>query len=473
MQVRDRLAAQKFSRRQFMVLSGGLAASAALVACAPAVAPSGGASSAAAPAGAATNLIAWFTDRRTINEMTEKEAIPDFEANNSDLKVEMQFVPESELQQKLLTAHAAGNAPDVSSIDETFLDTLTKEDVLRPIPSEVLNVKEEMGELTASFYHIAVGDKEPQYYGLPNGVFAGALYYNVGLLTELGYKPEDIPLKWDDFLTWAKEITQWDGDTLTRSGFAFYGNEGSIQGALRQQLGGPIDGNQFETKALVRGGDGPGVESWQFTMDLYDVHKLDSKTEGLNARERFGAGTAVTLYNWTWFNGFMDTQYGDIEWGILVDPTFSGGPVYGNRGPDVGFTVTTQNEGNLESAFKFYRYLVSPAYLAKYCKLRGVQPSLKSMWTDAQFSEESGAHWAAISSKNRPENSVDWGFNPRELTDILGRAVPSIRDEGQDIATVLKALDEEGNAFLAANPQWSILSAADYEANPQWLTAAG
>jgi hypothetical protein len=111
--------------------------------------------------------------------------------------------------------------------------------------------------------------------------------------------------------------------------------------------------------------------------------------------------------------------------------------------------------------------------LAKYCKLRGVQPSLKSMWEDPNFSAESGAQWAAVSTKNRPENSVDWGFNPRELTDILGRALPSIRDEGQDIATVLKALDEEGTTFLTNNKQWSILSAADYEANPQWLTAAG
>jgi len=470
---KDRLTSHKLSRRQFIALSGSLTASVALVACAPAAAPSGGSEAAPAAGGEVTNLIAWFTDRLTINQMTEKEAIPDFEAANSGIKVEMQFVPESELQQKLLTAKAAGNAPDVSSIDETFLDTLTKQDVLLPIPSEVINVKEEMGELTAGLYHIAVGDKEPQYYGLPNGVFAGALYYNTGLLTELGYTPEDIPTNWDDFLLWAKEVTQWDGDTLVRSGFAFYGNEGSVYGALRHQLGGPLDGNQFETKDIVRTGDGIGVESWQFIMDLYDVHKLDSKTEGIICRDRFGAGNAVTLYNWTWFNGFMDTQYGDVEWGIRVDPTFSGEPIYGNRGPDVGFTVTTQNEGNLESAFAFYRYLVSPAYLAKYCKLRGIQPSLKAMWEDSNFSAESGEHWAAVAIKNRPENSVDWGFNPRELTDILGRALPSIRDEGEDIATVLKALDEEGNTFLAANPQWSILSAADYEANPQWLTASG
>lgn len=459
------------SRRQFLILTGGVSVGALLAACAPAAAPGGVASESAPAEAATTNLIAWFTDRLTINRMTENEAIPDFEGKNPGIQVEMQFVPESELQQKLLTAKAAGNAPDVSSIDETFLDTLQKEEVLLPIPDEVINVQEEMGELTATLYRIPPGTDNARFYGLPNGVFSGALYYNVGLLEELGYTPEDIPTVWEDFLTWAKEVTVWDGDTLTRSGFAFYGNEGSVQGALRCQLGGPIDGNQFPTKDSIRLADEVGVNAWQFVMDLYDVHQVDSKAEGLLGRDRFGAGNAVTLYNWTWFNGFMETQYPDIEWGIMLDPTFSGGPFYGNRGPDVGFTVTSQQEGNLDASWKLYRYLVSPDYLAKYCKLRGIQPSLKSMWTDPQFSAEAGPHWAAISLKNRPDNSVDWGFNPRELTDIIGRVLPAIRDEGEDITTVLQREEAAGNEFLQANPQWSILSAADYEANPQWLTA--
>jgi len=461
---------KSLSRRTFLRLTGTAATGLALAACAPAGAPEAG----GAASEDVTDLIAWFTDRLTINQMTEEVAIPEFEAANEGIKIEMQFVPESELQQKLLTAKAAGNAPDISSIDETFLDTLTKEEVLLPIPQEVINVNEEMGSLTADLYRISPTGGEGEYYGLPNGVFAGALYYNAGLLDELGYTPEDIPTRWDDFILWATDITEWDGDTLTRSGFACYGgNEQSLIGAVRQQLGGPIDGNQFATKSETRVGDDIGVQAYQFMMDFFNVHKTDSIEEGLGSRERFGAGNAVTLYNWTWFNGFMDTQYTDIDWGIRVDPTFTGEPVYGNRGPDVGFTVTSQQENNLDAAYTFYRYLLSPAYLARYCKFRGIQPSLKEMWTDPNFSEESGAQWAAVAIKNRPENSLDWGFSPRELGDILGRALPSIRDEGEDIATVLQRTDEEANAFLTANPQWSILSAEEYEANPQWLTASG
>ena len=56
-------------------------------------------------------LTAWFTDRRSINDMTEKEAMPEFQAKNPGINVEVQFVPEAQIQQKLLAAKAANNAP--------------------------------------------------------------------------------------------------------------------------------------------------------------------------------------------------------------------------------------------------------------------------------------------------------------------------------------------------------------------------
>ncbi len=467
----DQSIQKPLSRRQFLTLAGTAATGAVLAACAPPT-PDAGAG-ADVPANDVTELIAWFTDRRTINVMTEEEAMPEFQDKNPGIVVDVQFVPESELQQKLLTANEAGNAPDLSSIDETYLDTLTKREVLLPIPDEVLNVTEEMGALTEGLYRIPQGYPEGKFYGLPNGVFSSQIYYNAALLDELGYSPEDIPTNWEDYLAWATDITVWDGDTLERTGMAFYGNEYSMYEDLRLQLGGPIMGNIFPTKDSMRHADDAGLQAWQFIMALYDVHKLDSKEEGFHSRERFGAGQAVTLYNWTWFNGFMDTQYTDIEWGLRVPPTTSGEPVYGRRGPDVGFTVTSQNDLNLPAAWSLYRYLVSPDYLSRYCKLRGIQPSLKEMWTDPNFSEESGPQWAAIAIKNRPENSVDVGFWPRELVDITGRILPSIRDEDEDIQTVLERQEAEGNKFLQSNPQWSILSAADYDEHPEWLTPAG
>jgi multiple sugar transport system substrate-binding protein len=456
-----------------MALTGVAASGALLAACAPAAAPAAPAAEGGSEAAATTNLLAWFTDRSTINAMTEEVAIPEFQERNPGITVEMQFVPEAELQQKLLTAKAAGNLPDVSSIDETFLDTLTKQEVLRPIPEEVIDVANEMGELTTFLYRLPQGADDGRYYGLPNGVFSASLYYNNTLLEELGYTPEDIPTVWDDFLLWASDVSVWDGDTLTTAGCAFFANEFSIWEDLRYQYAGTLDGNPFPDKEHMRLADEVGIQSWQFIMDLYNVHKVDSAAEGLISRDRFGAGNAVTLYQWTWFNGFMDTQYPDENWGLLVPPTINGVAPFGRRGPDVGFTLTTQNDNNLDASLLFYQYLVGPDYLARYCKLRGIQPSLRSMWDSPEFGPDSGPHWAAIYEKNRPENSVDTGFWAVELVAITNRLTPSIRDEGEDITTVLQREEAAANEFLAANPQWSILSAADYEANPQWMEVTG
>jgi multiple sugar transport system substrate-binding protein len=455
-----------------MALTGVATSAALLAACAPAAAPGAGSAGDAA-ASDTINLLAWFTDRSTINAMTEEVAIPEFQERNPGITVEMQFVPESELQQKLLTAKAAGNLPDVSSIDETFLDTLTKQEVLRPIPEETINVSEEMGDLTAFLYRLPQGADDGRYYGLPNGVFSGGLYYNATLLEEMGYTPEDIPTTWDEFLPWASEVSVWDGDTLTTAGFTVFANEFTLWEDLRLQMAGAIDGNYFIDKSSVRFADDVGIQAWQFIMDLYNVHRVDSAAEGLISRDRFGAGNAVTMYQWTWFNGFMDTQYPDENWGILIPPSMSGEPPFGRRGPDVGFTLTTQNENNLDAALAFYSYLLSPDYLARYCKLRGIQPSLKSMWDSPDFSAESGPHWAAIAEKNKPENSVDFGFPPLEFNSITARITPATRDEGEDITTVLQREEAAANEFLAANPQWSFLSAEDYQANPQWLTVTG
>ena len=497
-EARPDASAKRLSRRQFLSMAGSVTTGMLLAACgggaatpAPQEQPAEEAPEAAAtespaeeevaeepaapaePAPAEVALVAWFTDRLTINQRTETEALPDFQSKNPGITVEMQFVPEAELQQKLLTAKAAGNAPDVSSIDETFLDTLTKENVLLPIHGDLVDVQAEIGDLAANLYALPQGDPNAKYYGLPNGVFSASVYYNASLLDELGYTPEDIPPKWEDFLKWAADVTQWDGDTLVRSGMAFYGGEYSIYEDLRYQFGDAITGNYFPTQSNIKHADDIGIQSWEFIMDLYNTHKLDSIEEGLIGRDRFGAGNAVTLYNWTWFNGFMDTQFTESDWGLMIPPSMSGEPVFGRRGPDVGFTVTSQNEANMDAAWTLYRYLLSPVYLAKYCKLRGIQPSLREMWDDPEFSETAGPKWGPIAVKNRPENTVDPGFWPLQLVDANNRILPSVRDEGEDIKTVLERADEEGNAFLASSPQWSILSQEQFKEHPEWLSATG
>jgi ABC-type glycerol-3-phosphate transport system substrate-binding protein len=467
----------------WLAACGGTPASPTAAPAKPAAEPTKPAAAATQPAAAAPakageiKLVAWFTDRRSINEMTEKEAIPEYQSRNPGHKVEIQFVPEPQIPQKLLAAVAAKNAPDVTSIDETFLDQLWKGKALLPIPSRLMDVRQEMGAKVADLYKLPPGQAQGEYYGLPNGQFGGVLYYNLDLLNQLKYTPEQIPDKWEDFAKWAKDVTQWDGNTLKRSGFAIFNTEDSLRAEYRAQKGGWTDGNIFPTKDKVVLARDLEYESLQFVMDFYDRHRTDAR-DGIPYNEKLGKGLAVTTFAWTWNNGFIETQFKFSNFGIKLAPQVaagSGGPL-GTSGPDVGFCGTTQATGGpqVEAAWTLWRYLVGPDYLKRYCILRGVQPSLKAMWNMPEFSEEKGGpKWAPLAKKMKPGNNLDMGFYSIELSQILGRAMPQIRDEKADPKKVLPEIEKAANDYLKANPQWSILSAQDYKEHPDWTKPAG
>jgi ABC-type glycerol-3-phosphate transport system substrate-binding protein len=484
---------QSMDRRTFLrsaiVVGAGLTAT-LLAACggaAPAAAPTSApakpaAAQQTAPAAAAAakqmTLTAWFTDRRSINDMTEKQAIPEFEARNPGLKVELQFVPEAQIQQKLLAAKAANNAPNITSIDETFEDTLWKNKALLPIPQSVMNVRDEMGAKVADLYKLPPGQAQGEYFGLPNGTFGGVLYYNEALLNELKMTPKEIPEKWDDFIKWAKDVTVWKGNTLERTGFAIYGTEDSLRHEYRAQMGGWQDGNMFPTKERVALARDLEYDTIKWLLEFYDVHKLDAR-DGVTYQEKFGTGRAVTTFAWTWNNGFFETQYKMTNYGIKqtphVDPTKKDWPM-GTAGPDVGFTATTQSTDPavVDATWKLWRYLVGPDYLKRYCTLRGVQPSLKSMWSVTEFSEDKGGtKWSALASKMKPGNNLDSGFNSIELGTILARPWAPIRDEKADVKQIMAEVEKAANDYLKSNPQWSILSAEDYKAHPEWMKPEG
>ena len=423
-------------------------------------------------------LTAWFTDRRSINDMTEKEAVPEFQSKNPGITVEIQFVPEAQIQQKLLAARAANNAPDLTAIDETFEDTLWKNKALVAIPPSVMDVRQEMGAKVADLYKLPPGQAQGEYFGLPNGTFGAALYYNTDLLKELKYTPEQIPDKWDDFIKWAKDVTKWNGNTLERTGFTIFGSDAGLLREYRTQKGGWQDGNIYPAKDQVKLTRDLEYEVTQWVLDFYDVHKLDAR-DGVTYQEKFGTGRAVTTLAYTWNNGFIETQYKMNNYGIKLPPHPNPADKSLPRGeasPDVGFCVTTQstNPAQVEASWKLWRYLVGPDYLKRYCVLRGVQPSLKSMWTMPEFStDKGGPKWGALAEKVKPGNYLDMGFISIELNTILARSWPQIRDEKADPKQVLAAVEKDANEYLKANPQWSILSAEDYKAHPEWLKPEG
>ena len=197
----------KLTRREFLRVSALTGVGAALAACAPAATPTPApptAAPTAVPTKKPIKLTLWIADRRTINDMTTEVMKSEFQKANPHLSVEVNFIPEGDIPAKMATSFQAGLMPNISALDESQVPGLMKQGFLKPIPPEVFDVAKQMGKKAAAFYKIAPG---PAYYALPNGNMPCVMYVNIDLLTKLGYKLEQIPNKWDDFIKWAQSVT--------------------------------------------------------------------------------------------------------------------------------------------------------------------------------------------------------------------------------------------------------------------------
>ena len=96
------------------------------------------------------------------------------------------------------------------------------------------------------------------------------------------------------------------------------------------------------------------------------------------------------------------------------------------------------------------------------------------MWNMPEFSEEKGgAKWATLAKKMKPGNNLDYGFNSIELNQILAEPCRRSATRRPTRRRCCRRPRRQANDYLKANPQWSILSAADYKEHPDWTKSAG
>ena len=112
-------------------------------------------------------------------------------------------------------------------------------------------------------------------------------------------------------------------------GLPIRGREVSMWLALLHQGGGFFFRNDKEAMFAEK----PGVDAAQFIRDIYDKHKISSRTS-LNANEAFGQGKAPFLYNWTWYIGTLKTSFSDTNFETRLLPTPTG------KGVSVAVEVT-------------------------------------------------------------------------------------------------------------------------------------
>jgi len=172
------------------------------------------------PAGAITSTSIMFRDG--------SDPWQAFEAENN-CKIDLVATDYTTMQQKLLTALAGGQAPDISMMPLSWMGAFVKEEALVPIPAA--NAKEFLKGVSPDTASIADwgGGK---MYGYPSwGLDAYALTWNVVMFKEAGLDPNRAPTYLDEFREYSKKTCVIEGGEMKRVGYAIR-HTGGPQGVV-------------------------------------------------------------------------------------------------------------------------------------------------------------------------------------------------------------------------------------------------
>jgi len=343
---------------------------------------------------------------------------------------------------RFLTASAGGNAPDVLFWDRWRTALYAPRGVLHPIDT----LMERDGIPYSDFYSEGLRELslDGNLYGLPLTVDARALFYNKTLFKEKGLEP---PTTWEELRHVARELTEWDGTRLVRSGFSL-ADAGLFSMYIRQAGGTMLseDGNStnFNTP------EGLSVLAfWDTLMNEDKIYKIGFEQGLGEGQDLFVTGQVAMLYTGPWMISTYRKYGADLDFGIVPPPA---GP-NGHQGSMMGGfgLVMPEAAKNKEGAWEFMKWwLAQPENALLWAKTSYNLPGNVKAIQDPFFQDD--PFWLPFLetlefAKIRPPFA---GYSPMEIDALIPNLQLFLEGKQTAEATLTKA-EQQGNAILRRN----------------------
>lgn len=262
--------------------------------------------------------------------------------------------------QKLISAVAAGSAPDAVDFDRFQVATYANRGVFRSMDDLIKRDKYDTRRFAPAVMDEAMGlDKKP--YGLPRSTDNRMLFWNKDAFQEVGLDPEKPPTTWDELRLFAIRLTKRGGV----SGFERVGFH-TEEGQSHLHLFAWQNGGGFQTPDGKRATlpTAPNQEALQWMADLMkDVGVwsalVDFRTTwGTNAQNAFLMGQVGMHYQTNNFPAVVARYRPEMRFGATPPPvrkagdktlTWSGGAAY----------VLSRESKGADAAWELMKWLVT------------------------------------------------------------------------------------------------------------------
>lgn len=430
---------QRINRRQLLKGLGASVGIVALAACAPAApgaAPAAGGEAAGAPAAAATTVVLWssFTGK---NGEAETALVEKFNSSQADVVLDYQFQGSyEETAQKVTAALPAHTAPDVSLLSDVWWfkfylnQTLVALDDL--LDAQNVDVNDYQDSL------INEGLRQGKHWWMPFARSTPLFYYNKEKWAAAGL-PDRGPETWDEFMEWAPQLVEMEGDEMKVSAFNHPDGASYIawlfQGVV-WQFGGEYSDFDFNMHLA----DENAVTAGQFYSDT--VHEYKWAVPSKDIQADFIAGLTASSMMSTGSMGGVKANAA-FEFGTAFLPKKDNfGCCTGGAGLAI---LTSTPEEKRSPAMQYIAFASNPENTTFWSQNTGYMPVRKSA-AESQAMQDYYAEFPQFKtavdqlSLTRPQDAARV-FVPNG-DQIIGKGLERITVQSEDVAMVFAEVND-------------------------------
>lgn len=353
------------------------------------------------------------------------ELIADFEKENENITVEWKDYPLDTLQNKLLTAVASDNAPDVVNLSNELVLQMAGKNALADV--DPLLSSDAKDSFIEGIYDSTTIDDST--YGVPWYTSVPIIFMNKDLVEKANLDVSNPPKDMDEYLEWGKQISEKEGvPSITVIPEAkLYAYEGV-----------PVI-NEDGNKAVFN--DEAGVQMVEKYKEIIDEGYAPKELINFDKQVQLMAteSTAMIIAGTTFINKIKTTAP-DVFDKIICSPTPVGQT--GSRISSSMFLSITEKSKHKDAATKFTTYLTNAANQLEFSKLANTLPSTKESIKDEYFTTSDGSieSEARIASASGLDKAREYSLNVANTTGVntaVKKALEEIFINGQDIEETL------------------------------------
>ncbi|WP_448002337.1 sugar ABC transporter substrate-binding protein [Agromyces bauzanensis] len=298
-----------------------------------------------------------------------------FEEENPDVTIDVTAVPWESAHDRIATAIAGGETPDISMLGTTWVGEFAATGAFEPTPDGLVDE----GSFFEGSWETAIVDEVA--YGVPWYVDTRVLYYRTDLAEAAGVEP---PETWDEYKAFAKALQgqgATSGVSLPPGGFDSW----QYVTPLAWQQGGDILDADGETFALD---SAAWQEAFAFYASFFEEGISEPvRLEGGEIEQKFISGEVGSFYSGPYHVSLLLEQGGPEfadQFAVAMVPgadsrtSFTGG----------GNLAVFDDSDNRDAAWKFVRWLSQPETQVQWYDISTDLPSVEAAWEDPVFADD-------------------------------------------------------------------------------------